>query len=140
MTKKNKILVAKNSDMKEIMNFINSYWKKNHILAKNKKIFLFQHGNKKKLNFIISKNEKNKINGIIGFIKASKDNNSDVWTSTWKVLKNSIDPMLGVRLLEFIKKLGYRSIMSAGINLDTVGIYKYLGYSTGKLDHFFFTK
>jgi hypothetical protein len=45
--------------------------------------------------------------------------------------------MLGVRLLEFIKKLGYRSIMSAGINLDTIGIYKYLGYSTGKLEHFF---
>ena len=135
--KKNKILVAKNSDIREIMNFINSYWKKNHILARDKKFFLFQHSNRKKLNFIISKNKKNKINGIIGFIKASKNNNSDVWTSTWKVLKNSIDPMLGVRLLEFIKKLGYRSIMSAGINIDTIGIYKYLGYSTGKLDHFF---
>ena len=137
MCKKNKILVAKNSDMKEIMNYIDSEWRKGHILARDKSFLVFQHGNKKMLNFVISKNEKNKINGIIGFIKASKSKNSDVWTTTWKVSKNSIDPMLGIRLLQFVKKQGYRNIMSVGIGIDTIDIYKYLGYSTGKLNHFF---
>ena len=138
MFKKNKIAVAKHSEINEIMNYINSYWKRGHILARNKIFFLFQHGNGKKLNYIISKNEKNKINGIIGFINPCKKKKLDVWTTLWLVKKNSIDPMLGINLLQFVKKIGFRSISSIGIGYDTIDIYKYLGFTVDKLNHFFY--
>jgi hypothetical protein len=130
--------IARIDEIKKIMNFIHHEWRANHILSLNKKLFLFQHKNKKKLNFIISKNSSKKITGIIGFIKASKSKKADVWTTMWKSSKNSKDPMLGILLLNYLKKQGYRTIISSGIQFDTKKIYDYLGYSTGKMDHFFF--
>lgn len=129
--------IAKLSETKKIMNFIHHEWKTNHILSKNKKLFLFQHKNKNNLNFVISKNLSKKITGIIGFIKASRNKKSDVWTTMWKSSKSSKNPMLGILLLKYLKKMGFRTIISSGIKFETQEIYKYLGFSTGKMDHFF---
>lgn len=135
---KKSISFANLKDTKSIMWFINKEWKKNHILAVNKKFFLFQHQDKKKLNFIISKNSSKKIDGIIGFIKASKDKKSDIWTTMWKTSSRSNNPMLGISLLNFLKNGQFRTIMSSGIKFETKKIYDYLGYKTGRMKHFFY--
>ena len=48
------------------MKFIKNEWDKKHILALNRKFFLYEYGNKNLVNFVISKIN-NKINGIQGF-------------------------------------------------------------------------
>ena len=137
MSKKNELSIAKIKDVDEIMKYIDLEWKKDHILSINKDFFNFQHENGENINFIISRNEDQKINGIIGYILASDDLKADAWTTTWKVSGNNGESMLGVRILEYLRSMGHRTIMSVGIGIDTIDIYEYLGYSTGKLKHFF---
>ena len=94
-----RISIAKISDTNEIMNFINNEWKQNHILSSNKKFFLYEYKNRKALNFVIHKNQSNKIDGILGFLKSSSDKNASIWTTMWKVSKFNGSPMLGIELL-----------------------------------------
>jgi hypothetical protein len=137
MYKKNNLSVAKIADVSDIMKFIDLEWGKNHILSINKDFFNFQHKYGTNINFIISRNEAKQINGIIGYISASENLAGDIWTTTWKVSRNNGEPMLGVRIIEYLRTMGHRTVMSVGINKDTIDIYKYLGYSTGSLRHFF---
>ena len=103
MSKKNELSIAKIEDVDEIMEYIDLEWKKNHILSINKDFFNFQHENGENINFIISRNEDQKINGIIGYILASDDLKADAWTTTWKVSSNNGESMLGVRILEYLR-------------------------------------
>jgi hypothetical protein len=121
------------------MKFINNEWKLDHILARNKKFFLYEHQNNNEINFIISRSiERGSIIGVLGFIKCSLNTKlSDVATVIWKVSKTAKSPFLGVELLRFLQNLPQvRTIFSVGINKKTVGIYTYLGMQTGTLDHF----
>tara|TARA_B100000795_G_C22793975_1_gene438406 strand:+ start:1295 stop:2329 length:1035 start_codon:yes stop_codon:yes gene_type:complete len=137
MKNKNIISIAKAKDIDEIMKFIKNEWKKNHILAVNKDFFLYEYGNQDLIDFVISKNNDNEINGIQGFLKSSNDKNASVWTTMWSTSKSSSSPMLGVSMLNYLRMQGYRSVMSTGINEHTEEIYKYLGFSVGTLDQYF---
>jgi len=137
MPNQNIISIAKVDDADEIMKFIDDEWKKGHILGANKDYFLYEYKNKNNLNFVVSKNKTNLINGILGFLKASSSDDSTVWTTMWKVSRTSGSPMLGIDILNFLRKQGYKSVMSLGINLKTEGIYNYLGFHVGTLGHYF---
>jgi len=132
------IKIADKSDLELIMQFIDHEWKKDHILSRDRNFFLYEHGNNDQINFVISKDESGNIIGVLGFIKASSQNDSDLWTVIWKVAKGSNSPMLGVELLEYLRGMNPRSIMSPGINTATIGIYNFLGIDTGVMDHYVF--
>ena len=114
MHTQNTISIAKIYDADEIMKFIDNEWKKGHILGISKDYFLYEYKNKDHLNFVISKNQTNKINGILGFIRSSSDDNATVWTTMWKVSKSSGSPMLGVDILNFLRRQGFKTVMSLG--------------------------
>ncbi len=138
--KKSKIIIrqAVSDDIFSIMSFINTEWKKNHILARDKTFFLYEHGNQDKINFIIAINEEKEILGLIGFIICAPSEISDVCTVIWKVAKPSGYPALGIKLLQFVSRLeNVRYILSPGINELTVPIYSFLGMFTGELDHYY---
>ena len=137
MSNLNNISIAKLDDVEEIMQFIDNEWQKGHILGTNRDFFLYEYKNGELLNFIISKNQSNKINGILGFLKSSSDVDSTIWTTMWKVLKSTSSPMLGIEILNFLRKQEFKNIMSIGINSKTIEIYKYLGLNTGILEHYF---
>ena len=124
-------------DINNIMKFIDDHWKKNHILARNKDFFIYEHKDiySDVVNYVISL-ENNIINGVLGFIKYS-ESNSDIATVIWKALKSNSSPMLGIELLEFLRiNKRYNILFSSGINKETVGIYKYLEFYTGKLSQY----
>lgn len=138
--KQNKIIIrhAVSDDISSIMSFINKEWKKHHILARDKTFFLYEHGNKDKINFIIAINEEKEILGLIGFIVCAPSEISDVCTVIWKVAKPSGNPALGIKLLQFVSRLeNVRYILSTGINELTIPIYSFLGMFTGELDHYY---
>lgn len=133
----NSIFLAKKENLEEIMHYIDIEWKSGHILARDKKFFVYQYANADGFNFVLSKNSDGQIIGMLGFIKASAKNDSDVWTTMWKVSKNSGNPVLGMQLLEYLRRQGCRTVMSSGINPKTIGIYKYLGFATEALRQYF---
>lgn len=131
----NQIRLAKISDISEIMKFIEDNWKSNHILARDKSFFKYEHQNDAGINFAISI-ENNKINGVLGFIKYSNIA-SDIATVIWKALKSKSNPMLGIELLQFLRDQNDHNILfSLGVNKKTMGIYNYLDIHTGYLDHY----
>jgi hypothetical protein len=139
------IKIAEKSDIDDIQYFINSDWKENHILARDKSFFKYEYLFNDKINFIIAKSE-NEIQGILGFIPSKIDtknkinyieNNSDFCATLWKVKKNNINPSTGLKLLQYLRDLnGSRVLFCVGINKKTLGIYRYLGIYTGLLNHF----
>lgn len=130
------IRFAKMEDITKIMEFIECYWKKEHILVKSYSFFKYEFCKNDNVNFVISE-ESGEINGIVGFISYSEENEKDIAGVMWKVIKTD-SPILGVELLKFmIDNSKCRIAMSLGINKNTVPIYKWLGYSTGKLKHFY---
>jgi len=137
MKNKNIISIAKAEDADEIMKFIENEWKKNHILAVNKSFFLYEHGNQDRLNFAISKNNNNEINGILGFLESSNDKNASIWTTMWCTSKSNSSPMLGISILNYLREQGYESVMSNGINESSKEILKRLGLNVGTLSQYF---
>jgi len=131
----NKIRLANISDIDNIMKFINDNWKENHILARDRDFFIYEHQDNNTINYVISLDD-NKINGVLGFIKYS-DNNSDIATVIWKALKSETNPMLGIELLEFLRNhKEYNIVFSPGINKKTIGIYNYLEIYTNHLSQY----
>jgi len=138
MTEEFKIRIAKIEDRKHIMDFIKSYWSDSHILAHDLTLFDFQYLENDKLSFAIALDQKNKIVGILGYISYNhlKDN-QDIVLALWKVIPNLSDPFLGVKLIYFIQENVKPKFMHCvGINKNIIGIYKYLGFNTGKLHHY----
>lgn len=132
-----------NSDLEKLQMFIHKKWKDNHILATDKKLMDFQHKSKNRYNFIISKNDKNEITAILGFIPLSQfdenlKNTTDIWLAIWKVDETIAEPGIGFSLLKWLeKKIQPQSIGSIGINAEVKKIYDILGYNTGILNHYF---
>lgn len=130
------IRIAEIEDLDKIMSFIDLEWRKDHILSRDKNFFMYEHGASNQINFVISKDDSGQINAVLGFIKASADTDADIWPVLWKVAKGAGSPMLGIELLEFLRNTKARSLMSAGINTATIGIYNFLGIQTDVMKHY----
>lgn len=131
------IRFAKEEDVPNIMRFIDEHWSKGHILSVNKELFLFQHKYGDEISFVLSIDENDEINGVLGYIPYGHEDR-DIMLALWKALPSDV-PMLGVRILQFIMRDGNARIIAAvGINpRTTMDLYKFLGYQTGKMSHWY---
>jgi len=127
------------SDIDKIMQFIDTFWKKGHILAVDREFFEYQYYVNGEVNFIISEDDNCNIEAIMGFIRYSKSKiNGDVINALWKVKPKVAKPMLGLQLLEHIlKNKDNRLVASPGINPNTIPIYRYFKYYTDKMMHYY---
>ena len=55
----------------------------------------------------------------------------------WCTSKKNVPPMLGISMLNYMRSLKYKSVMSNGINESSRKIYKLLGFKVGILNHHF---
>lgn len=124
-------------DLPRLMHYVETDWKSGHIFARDADFFRYEYQCGQALNFIISENSLGGINGMLGFIPSSSSDDCDVWTTMWKVSRDTGNPILGIQLLQYLKAQGHRTVMSPGINQKTIGIYRYLGYATGSMNHHF---
>ena len=119
--------------LKGIKSFINTHWKKNHILTVDQRIFDLQHKLKNGLyNFFFYK-EDNKILSILGVIY-SEDSGKSMWLSVWKNIGQNNE---GLFLLENLINKEKDFIGSIGINSRVSKLYKLLGWYIVELDHYF---
>ena len=87
------IRFAQLSDVPHIMDFIDTYWKKGHILARDRDFFLYQYFVDEHLNFVLSVSESGEIDAILGFIPYGRENR-DIMLAMWKA-NHTADPSLG---------------------------------------------
>lgn len=92
-------------DVENIMKFINDEWRENHILARDKELFLWQFGRSEyddydNINVVLMTDKQNRILGMIGFIaySNSKDNLQTSAAMT-KVKTGLAIPMVGIELM-----------------------------------------
>lgn len=124
------ICFATKDDIPEIMAFIEENWKRGHILGNDRDFFDYEFLDGTNVNFAVSRDERERINGIEGFISYGK-RRRDVCPVMWKVIKSN-NPTLGIELLDYIiQNADVRSVMSPGINTKTIPIYRYMGIATG---------
>ena len=89
--KKYNIFHAKKTDSVEIIQFIKTYWSKNHIFTQSEKLFLWQYLDGDLLNFIVARNiEKGTIDAILGYISTKKYDSllkgNNHWGAIWKII------------------------------------------------------
>lgn len=131
------IRFAQEKDIDRIREFIGCYWKKkNHIFSRDRMFFEYEHLIGEEVTYVISEDETGTLNGILGYIPYGKTKR-DVMTVMWKVNHTS-DPILGIRILQYLLENGdVRIAASPGIGRNTIGIYKFLGYYTGKMTQWY---
>lgn len=121
---------AKLEEKDEIINFIKSNWKENHIFVLDRNFFDFYYKENKHYNIILAK-ENGVLKAILGYIKYSKNDNN-IFLALWKSIDNS---MLGIMCLEKLKDI-YK-INCCGINKKIIPIYEFFRIKTGRLKHFY---
>jgi len=133
-----KLRFAKYIDKEDIMSFIGNYWKKNHILSNDKIFFDFQYRYEDDLQFVLALDTTNRIVGVLGYMQYDPEKNEqDIALALWKVIPNLSDPVLGIKLIEYLRdNTKHRSMFCVGINKKTIGVFKFMGFQTGKLVHF----
>ena len=134
------IRLARYDEIDEIMQFIDEYWRKDHILAKDRSFFEYEMLSGDKVNFVIAKDrETDKIHGIHGFLKASDDERPDMWGCIWKVIPGSMG-MLGLEIVKRIEELaGCDNFLTMGANPETIPLLKIArGFEdVGRMSHFY---
>lgn len=126
------IRFAEENDIKRIMNFIDTYWKKGHILGTNEPFFRYEHLLDEGVTYAIAENDAGDIEAILGYIPYG-NKNRDIMTVMWKA-NHTADPSLGLNLFKFLKdEADVRIMASPGSNPKLKGLYSYLGYQFGKM-------
>ena len=93
------IRLALYQDTEAIMAFIDAYWKKGHILAKDRELFEYEFVEGKNVHMVLAVERKtNSIQGIFGFSYCSHcAGKRDLWGSLWKINEQHDNiPFLGV--------------------------------------------
>lgn len=141
------IRLCKASEIEKLKDFIDTVWKKNHILSRDENILRWQHFNdaQDSFNFVVAYNtESDKFDAIMGFIPLqhfdkSLQANNNFWLALWKTDEiNAKRKGLGADLLlYFQKKYNPSSIGVVGINSVVEKIYRIIGFQTGVMNHYY---
>ena len=133
---------AKYEEIPEIMEFIDKYWKKGHILAVNRDFFEYQYVEKgKEVNFFIARNRETKeIEGLHGFIYTNSKFNT-AWGSIWEVRNDHPNlPFLGLEIAKRIpieKNLKYFLTVGGNPKTNIPLRTKILHDKSAKLNHYY---
>ncbi len=138
------IRVCTADEYKDVSDFLDKYWKKNHIFVTSKMVFDFQHYNKETegYNFIIAKEKKShEIHAVLGFVPVQhfdkQRKRTIVWPCLWKSREDVNRKGLGIVLYYQLKEsLDIETLCILGISEVALSIYKHFNFSTGLIEHF----
>jgi hypothetical protein len=129
-------------ELPALMNFIDKYWRKDHVLASEKTVMDWYYRTDDGYNFILAQHE-GEILAVLGYIDTDRfytqtPKKSELWLALWSVSENAGVPGLGLRLILALKKLfPQRTVSVLGLSEDASKIYKLLGYQVKALDQLF---
>lgn len=120
-----------------LMNFINNYWKKGHILAKDKDFFLYEFQNENKLNIIIAL-EEGEVVGFFGFFFYNYSLTPDLSGSIWKIHPEIKDQLLGIKIRNYLSEIvDYNFFATPGPGPHMKPVYKILRMDWHEMKQFY---
>lgn len=133
------------NEIEELVEFIELYWKEDHIFVKNRELLDWQHLDieNNRYNFVIARSkEDNLIHAILGFVPTSQFDKEikslKIWPCIWKIKDNIKVKGLGVSLYYYLKEhLKIETMEMLGISEVALGIYKKWGFKTGKISQYY---
>lgn len=140
------IHIAENSDIPDIMYFIDRHWSVGHVLSRHKELLHWQYYNqiRNKYNFIMARDAQGRACGLLGFIPtyhydaAIADEHKLIWLALWKVREGPDTRGLGLKLLfELYKFENTQKVAVVGLNREVMPLYRALKFATGSLDHYY---
>lgn len=124
-----------NKDYKILSKYINKYYKKGHILSKNKKLFDWMYFDikSKKYNFLVAK-EKNKIIATKGF-QPLRLHDGKLDHESFMSMWSSSQPTVGIKLFDKLLNKKFKFICGIGSSKHSLKYQKYKKFSTGQMKH-----
>lgn len=125
------------TDTKAIMQFIDEYWRKDHILAKHEKFFLYEFQKDNMLNIIIAL-ENNNIVGFLGYFYYNTSSSPHMAGSIWKTHPEASDQLLGVKIRSYFQKnIKHQFFATPGPGLHMKPVYKMLRMNWYQMDQYY---
>lgn len=134
-------------DRSRLIQFLDKFWRKNHIVATSDIVFDFQYKNDDRYTFVVAENkETHEIDGVYGYILTRKyDLTHQVpnvaWGAIWKVrddVKNQEIGKVGLALLRFIiSNEVIDTFAVSGISEVNKTISAGLGFYVGEMSHYY---
>lgn len=137
---------CKENEVEELVEFIDTYWRKNHIFVVSRELLDWQHFDSvnKRYNFVLARHRKSgEIHSLLGFVPSSQFDSSiremEVWPCIWKSRDDVKVKGLGVSLYYYLKcQLPIDTISILGISEIALSIYKHWNFSTGKIEQYYY--
>ena len=134
------------SEIDDVVEFIDQYWKKGHILVQSRDLMDWQHKDyvNNRYNFVLARHrESGKIHAILGFITTQffdpKIKNVLLWAAIWKTRDDMNASGLGIMLYYHLKiNIDIETICISGISGEAKNNYKSLGFTVGQENQYFF--
>lgn len=133
-------------EVNELVLFIDTCWKKNHIFVSSREILDWQHYDmvNKRYNFVIAKHRRNdEIHSILGFVPTYQFDSLiepvEIWLCIWKTREDITVKGLGSALVYYLKThINIETISQLGISDINISISRRWGFETGIANHFYF--
>lgn len=137
---------CRKEEIGDLVDFINQYWKRNHIFVRSRELLDWQHFDtvNKRYNFVLARHrESGEIHSVLGFVPTSQFDSSienvEIWPCIWKSRDDIAVKGLGVSLYYYMKShLKIETIAILGISEIALSIYKHWNFSTGKIEQYYY--
>lgn len=137
---------CKRDEVEELVEFIDKYWRKDHIFVLSRELLDWQHYDiiNDRYNFVVAKHRNSgEIHSILGFIPTYQFDSSiamvEVWPCIWKSRDDIHIKGLGVSLYYYMKSnIKPETISILGISEIALSIYKHWNFSTGKIEQYYY--
>lgn len=141
-----KFKICEKEDLPRLLTFIDTYWKKNHILVRSKEILDFQYYNREtgKYDFVLAENTlTGELDGIRGWIRVDQFDPAlaqydEVWSAVSKVrtdVENNEIKVLGSYLWRFLEK--HKGFGTVGISRFSFAMHTAIRHKTCSLGQYF---
>lgn len=131
---------ASSADIALVRWFIDSHWRRGHVLARDERLLAWQHqGPNDRLNFVLGERGGETV-GLLGFIDSSRFDPDDlpgsVSLTTWVTRSDVPTTGVGIGMLRFLERERRPALVSTiGVAVDAQRLLGALGYETGEMEH-----
>ena len=141
-----KFKICEREDLPRLLTFIDTYWKKNHILVRSKEILDFQYYNREedKYDFVLAENtQTGELDGIRGWIRVAQYDPAlaeydEVWSAVSKVrtdVENNEIKVLGSYLWRYLEK--HKGFGTVGISRFSFAMHTAIRHKLCSLGQYF---